>query len=219
MAFDPLNDPTADPGWGKAARESLWGLIPVVSLPRRQRRIAKAVGNDGLVVTRAIFLSFVLALALIGVVVAILTNFSKLGRGPNSLHTPAAVGFGVGVAVVGLGGQLLSARIGGRLPVESTMTPSQIAGAYRVRFFLRVAFSEAAALVGFVGFIVTGRWWQYLIGAAFAGIGFVRLAPTAGNLRRDQLTIDQTRPGLNLIGVLRSTPPPTTGRRAGPRRG
>ena len=51
MAFDPLNDPTADPGWGKAARESLWGLIPVVSLPRRQRRIAKAVRNDGLVVT------------------------------------------------------------------------------------------------------------------------------------------------------------------------
>jgi hypothetical protein len=159
-------------------------------------------------VTRTIFLSFTFAIILIGGVVAILTNFGDFSHRRTQPGSSVAAGLAVGIVVVSLASLAVSARIGGRIRVTPTTTPVDVAGYFRTRFFLRVAFSEACALLGFVGFIITVRWWMYLIGAVFTAVGFARLAPTAVNLRRDQETINETKPGLNLIASLRTTPPP-----------
>jgi hypothetical protein len=209
VSLDPVGDLTADPGWSDAVRSAAWILIPGVSMLRYQTRM-RPVHTDGLVNIRTLFVSFTLALATIGGVVAVLTNFSKsnFSRGLHKPGAPVVPGFAAALVVISVAALIVSARIGGRLRVTATTTTAELAGYYRTRFFLRVAFSEACALVGFSGFVATGRWWLYLIGAAFAGVGFAMLAPTAGHLRRDQDTIDETWSGLNLIAALRSTPPP-----------
>ena len=87
-------------------------------------------------------------------------------------------------------------------------TPARLAGAYRSRFFVRLAFAHAAALLGFVGFILTNRGWLYPLGAAFALIGHFRLAPTHTKLTRDQDLLSQSGCALDLIEALGGTPPP-----------
>jgi hypothetical protein len=67
-------------------------------------------------------------------------------------------------------------------PLDCT-DPGALLATYWTRFFLRIAFADAAALVGFV---LADSWWLYPLGAAFAFVGFVRLAPTERNLQRDQ---------------------------------
>jgi len=62
----------------------------------------------------------------------------------------------------------------------------QLKTSYTNRFFIRIAFSEAAALLGFVGFFVTGEPWVYPAAALITFVGFARAAPTRGHLRRDQ---------------------------------
>jgi hypothetical protein len=207
MSLDPSGDVTADPGWSGAAHHAALMLIPGVGIQRYQARIRRD-GTDGLVVTRTIFLTFALALAAIGGVVAVLTNFSNLDHGPHRPDASMTRGFTAAPVVISTAALIVSARIGGRLRVTATTTAARLAGLYRARFFIRIAFSDACALIGFSGFVSTGRWWLYLIGAAFAAVGFAMVAPTAGHLRRDQDTIDETWSGLNLIAALRSTPPP-----------
>jgi hypothetical protein len=73
---------------------------------------------------------------------------------------------------------------------------------YRTRFFLRVAVAEAPALVGFVGSFLSGEAWMYPLGALFAAVGFVRLAPTRRNLERDQEELNQRGCGLSLTNLL-----------------
>lgn len=89
----------------------------------------------------------------------------------------------------------------------------RLAGSYRTRFFLRIAFSEVAALFGFVAFFVTYYWWAYPIGAAIAALGFRRAAPTAANLRHDQEILSRSGCGRSLVRALRQ-PNPSGG--AGP---
>lgn len=70
---------------------------------------------------------------------------------------------------------------------------------------LFTAFANAAALVGFVGFFLADTWWLYPLGAAFAVVGFVRLAPTQSNIQRDQEALNLSGCGQSLIQVLTST--------------
>ena len=113
---------------------------------------------------------------------------------------------------MGLG---VAAGILGRLverPLVCTDDVS-LAGSYRTRFFLRIAFAETAALFGFVGFFIASVWWVYPAGAGIAFIGFARAAPTRTRLRRDQERLSEqgcfrslvaalTRPGETSGGAL-----------------
>lgn len=92
-------------------------------------------------------------------------------------------------------------------PPLNCSSPETLLGSYRIRFFLRLAFAEAAALVGFVAVILTGEWWLYLLGAAFTLIGFVRLAPTEKRLLQDQETLNSQGCGLSLHGLMISSMP------------
>lgn len=167
-------DPETDPGWGSPFSAVLFGLLPGLSVRRFKKQAA--VGH-GLIALRGIYLSFVIALGMIGVVVGILETTEGIG---STDVLPVAVVVVAAVGLATLAAPLLLIR---PLPCESE---SALAEGYRQRFFLQVAFAEAAALVGFIGFIVSGAGWLYPVGALFSAIGFARLAPTSGHLRQDQ---------------------------------
>jgi ABC-type Co2+ transport system permease subunit len=48
-----------------------------------------------------------------------------------------------------------------------------LAGSYRANFFLGVGVAESAALFGLVGVFIGGSLWIYLVGLAFALVGFL----------------------------------------------
>jgi hypothetical protein len=123
---------------------------------------------------RSVFLSHVSMLIAGGVVALIFAH----ARNADPPLVVAEVVLLSGMASLGL--ERLVER-----PLDCRSTRN-IASAYRQRFFLRAAFSESAALFGFVGAFVAGHGWIYLTGLFPAVVGFGRLAPTSRHLERDQ---------------------------------
>lgn len=166
-------------------------FVPWVGLQRAQKE-----GVNALEMLRQLFTAFASALLLIGLVVLFLASG---GTNENSMSA--------GVVAVGVAGYGVVSLFLPRLferPLDCADTKALVVS-YRTRFFLRIAFADAAALVGFVGFFLADRWWLYAVGAAFALVGFLRLAPTQGNLRRDQEDLNRSGCGQSLIHVLTST--------------
>lgn len=175
-------------------------LIPGATFVWRRRW--RRPGQNGLTGLRTLFLSFVIALAHIAAVVFILhgTKFS---------HRPIAGTYGAAaVAVLGAYG-LLAPRLVERQTRLDCTDDRTLATTYVNRFFLRLAFSEAPALVGFVGFILTSNPAVYLIGVAFAYVGFNRLAPTARHLDQDQQRLSEAGCGRSLVRALATMPRPS----------
>ena len=107
--------------------------------------------------------------------------------GHEHAHPTSAAVTGVAVAVVVVGAIALSASHIFDRPLDCT-NDDRLAASYRTRFFLRVAFSEAVSLLGFVGFILSNNGWLYALGALFTAIGYYRLAPTAAHLAKIRTT-------------------------------
>ena len=142
---------------------------------------------------RLMFLAFCLAIALFGYVLAFLDT--------GDTERPALA---VGVLVIGL-----ASVIGGRL-VERPLDcgdETKLKASYTNRLFIRIAFSEAAALLGFAAFFITGERWVYYLAALITYAGFARAAPTRGHLRRDQEVLRERGCYLQLVAVLRAPPP------------
>jgi hypothetical protein len=188
-----------DPGWGISWRVLVM-LVPGAGIVYRRRR-ARSATVDGLVLTRQLFTTFCSAVILYGVVVEALYSSSK------PLSQPAT-GVAVGLLIAGAVAALVEPRI--ERPLDCT-DPARLAGSYRTRFFLRIAFSEVAALFGFVGFFLTYERWVYPVGAVIALLGFARAAPTASHLRDDQQTLVASGCSLSLVSALRSPRPPGDG--------
>ncbi len=164
----------------------------------------KRSGRNGLIALRSLFASFVVALVHIAVVVFILYGVSKFSRHPIDGRWAA-----VGVALVGIYA-LLAPRLVERQRRLDCADDRTLARSYVTRFFLRLAFSESSAMVGFVGFILTSNPAVYLVGVAFAFVGFNRLAPTARHLAHDQQALYQAGCTRSLVHALASAPPPST---------
>ena len=80
-----------------------------------------------------------------------------------------------------------------------------LAGSYRTRFFLRVAFAETVALFGFVFAFSGGAIWIYYAGAAFTLTRFwTGIAPTRSALAQDQAQLAAEGCVLSLVAALRS---------------
>jgi hypothetical protein len=193
-----LLEPDDDPGWF-SARGVLWALFPMLGMRRAQR----AGDANALQLLRQLFISFVMALLLIGVVVAsTASDTSHDPGGPSSSVLAAAV---VGYGMVSLIAPRLLER-----PLDCASDASLVSG-YRTRFFVRIAFAEAAALIGFVGAFLSGEAWMYALGAAFTALGFARLAPSRRNLERDQEALNLQGCGRSLSRLLVTTKPGATG--------
>jgi hypothetical protein len=72
---------------------------------------------------------------------------------------------------------------------------------------LLLSLSESAALLGFVGFILTENPAIYPLGTAFSAIGFALLAPTAANLARDQEALRRYGSRHSIVQALRASSP------------
>jgi hypothetical protein len=166
--MDDFQQPGTDPGWGLDRRAMM------ILVPGLNARYFRSLKGD-LRAIRGIFVTFVISMLMVGVVVLFLWQ-SGDGQPDGGMDATVTV---LLVLLVGLAGQVAAQRVPPPLPGDDA---GQLVAAYRVRFFLRVAFSESAALIGFVGFFLSGNPVSYLAGLAVALVGFVRLAPTRAHL-------------------------------------
>jgi len=139
---------------------------------------------------RAIFVVFVVSMVLI-----LPIAFATI---PSSTADPGWPWLALVLPVVGAVATLVVAvSLDRPLPCDTTLVVS-----YQKRFFRYVAFSEAPALLGFVGAIVVENPWPYPVGLIFAAAGFAWLAPTRRNLERDQRALDARGCGRDLTAEL-----------------
>lgn len=178
-----------DPGWFTLA-DVLVSFVPGLGLIRAMRGKRHFLQQ-----LRTTFSAFASAVVMIG--------FVAVFAAPEVTDsaTPAA-GVAMGVAAIGVGTLFVPGVV--QVPLNGS-SPSALLGSYRARFFVHLAYAEAAALLGFIGVFMTGQWWIYLLGAVFTFLGFLRLAPTEPNLRRDQEELNEAGCGLSLHGLLIST--------------
>jgi F0F1-type ATP synthase membrane subunit c/vacuolar-type H+-ATPase subunit K len=174
-----------DPGW----RIPLSGMLPLPQLG--MARLKKQGRLDGLTLTRILFLSFVFALLAFWLVLMVRAPWDGGDEG----WIPWAVG-GYGLASVAIVWSIL------RRPLDGASNQTALAGAWRTRFFLAVAFAETAALVGFVGVILTQSLWVYFLGLVFSLFDLWLLAPSARNLDRDQERLREAGSSLSLRRAL-----------------
>lgn len=184
VAHDPL-----DPGWPPLRRSLLGIILPSLAVRR-------ASGGGGLTVLRSVFVSFSVAVVIVGVAAFVVASGFEESTSP---FTASVLVIALGLLALGLG-RLLDK------PLDCT-SDETLANGYRQRFFLRLATSEAAALVGFVAVVLTGHPWLYLVGAAITAVGFTRAAPTAANLATDQEALQVNGCGRSLVAALEGWSP------------
>ena len=174
-----------DPGW----RPSLIVLIPYWALIARRKR------RDPITTLRILFLAYVIALALYGVVLLFVEPFRSAHNG---------LGWAIGIGALALANLVLVGRIERPLSCDSE---AALGGSYRTRLFIRLAFAESTALLGFVAaFLIDGNWIYFF--ALLCSIpAFIRLAPTKLAFVRDQDELTGRGCALSLIEAIRRTPP------------
>jgi F0F1-type ATP synthase membrane subunit c/vacuolar-type H+-ATPase subunit K len=183
-----------DPGWRGAWKALGYGPLMGVA-PQLVGRGAA----DPLLVTRRVFLSFPLMLVAFGVVLVFIYPM-----GGEAEDGDGAAMWAAAVVVVGLGSMVL-ARVLSR-PLD-TSSDAALASSYRTRMFLRIAFAETPALLGFVvTFIEPGALWVYGLGCVFAAPGFVYAAPTRRQLEQEQERLMDAGSPRSLVFALRSPP-------------
>lgn len=187
----PLPDRHVDPGWAAVVREIGWGLVPGLQV-RRFRQLQARGGLDGLSALRALTITFMNAVVLIGVVVAVMGP----GGGGDAPVGPAVAA----LAVLGAACAVAAARL--RRPLDCSGDRA-LAGGYRSELFIRFAVAEVPALVGFVAFMVVGRPVLYYVAAVFSLAAFVGAAPTSRNLSRTQDRLRLARCPRSLVAALR----------------
>jgi hypothetical protein len=152
-------------------------------------------GADPLLVTRRVFQSFCAAI----VMFLIVLSFLDLGAsGPAEISATAGATLAAVFGVVSVG---LGLRFANR-PLDCSSGQS-LSSSYRDRFFRRVAFAEAPALVGFTLVFIARTRWPYVVGASFTAIGFAWAAPTKRHLAEDQGRLAASGCTRDLVTALR----------------
>jgi hypothetical protein len=184
-------------GADREVRRPLAG-VGAVLVDRRHRRAsvprsAKIGGMDGLKLLRTIFASFVLAIVLIAV-----AAFLVSGDIESDVDPLAAAGL---TGLFGIGAQLVGRKVERPLTCG---THQEVAASYRARFFLRLASSEIAALLGFVLTVLAASPLPYLVGFAVTAVGFARAAPTESNLAKDDEALRLGGCGTPLVEAIKT---------------
>jgi F0F1-type ATP synthase membrane subunit c/vacuolar-type H+-ATPase subunit K len=185
------DDPSRDPGWPSV------GVFFALLIPGMLQREARRSRGDGLYSGRMVFISFFNAVILIGVVL----QFMQLDG--SGMAWPWLVALGV-AAIASIVVTNLVDR-----PLDCTSAKT-LAATYRTRFFLRIAFAETVALLGFVFSFTSQTAWIYYPAAAFTLYRFWTVAaPTQRALVADQRQLKSRGCQLSLVAALRTVPPPT----------
>jgi drug/metabolite transporter (DMT)-like permease len=174
-----------------------WRGLPAVLVPALAARRAAHGRVSTLRLVRTLFVTYLIAIVLIGGVVAVLTLASDR---TSSASTGAVAGVATAVAVIGAISVGCSRLV---RPDADCSSDQALATWYRRRFFLRIALSELAALIGFAGFILIWTGWIYPIGLAIALVGFAAAAPTDTHIERDDQRLRATACQRNLLSALK----------------
>ncbi len=171
-----------DPGW-----PPLWhALLP--------RLITRRFGSTGTLWSlRRVFLVFTLGLVYIGAVVLIVDT-----AGEDRIVSPAVMA--VIVVAVGCAGAVASSWMVRRFLRRVDTHPVLVA--YPQLVLGRIAFAEFAALVGFVGFVLSNAQWVAMVGLLLTLAMFAPAAPTASAIRRLDERLRLHRPGISLTEAL-----------------
>lgn len=172
-----------DPGWGAAFRAAL--------VPMKGARMLKG-GAAALLVMRVLWVTFVVAVLLLGVVVAVVA--AELPGG--GIDGRLAAG---GVVVIGL---FLQIAAGSFVPAVAGSTVDEVRDAAQRSFFLRVALAEPAALLGFLGFALSGNGGVYVAGAIVSLAGLSDAAPNRRWLERGQEQLRASGSSVDLTDAL-----------------
>jgi hypothetical protein len=130
------------------------GWVPSWGIRRRKKSWQTA---NGVIALRGVFLSFVIAIALIGVVAWVLGRARTTTRlAPETILTVLVVAAGVAA----LSGARLFAR-----PLRCN-DESDLVASYSSKVFVRMACAEAPALVGFAATVASGNSSLYAVGAS-----------------------------------------------------
>lgn len=175
-----------DPGWGQAIRK-----VPVALLPTRGMRLAVS-SRDGLTVMRIAWITFTFVMVLIGAAVVAIDQ--ALPGGGTDGRVVGAV-----VLIAGVFSQVASTKF---VPdVEGTTMPAARGTAQRA-FFVRVAFAQPSALLGFLGFAISGNVAIYLLGFVVGLTGMFDAAPTTGWIEKGQAQLKASGSDVELLAAL-----------------
>ena len=195
----PEREPTGsgrrrhDPGWQPAIRSlarSPWMFLWV------SRSIRPDPGLEGgrLSTARRAVTVFAVALVAIGVLAVVL--FAGSG---GSADDGASVWIGMlivgGIGCLALGSAVMASRK--TLPCDDSMAEVWFAG-----FMMQSAAANTAAMIGFVGVVLTEEAVIYAVGAAFASMGHLVAVPTVANLARRQARQASAGCDLDLIDAI-----------------
>ena len=173
-----------DPGWSPALRSAWKFAIPFTAIASSRGTDDPSAGS-GITAVRSVFISFCVAQPLVGFTVAVLAIAADLGEITDPIATTliAAV---AEVALVAAGFHFSNRPLDCRDPKALSISYTSR------RFFVVLAFANAAALAGFTAFILCANPLPYIVGVALAAPLYRRSAPTG---TRFALTQDELERG------------------------
>ena len=161
-------------------------MVPLVQLLYLRQR-----DGDALSIIRSFYASFPISLVLIGSVVLQTLPFAD---------SRAAALWALGLGLMAIASHYLEPRIERPLRCASDI---DLAGDFRARAFLRIAFANSIALFGFCAAFLTNSSWVFLAGLLFSIPGLVRAAPTRAALAREQAQLTADGCHRSLVAALR----------------
>ena len=175
-----------DPGWGDAVKK-----LPLAFVPTRGMRMA-AGSSNGLTTVRVLWLTFTMAMVLIGIVVVLIDQTAPGG---------GADGRGVAAVVAALGVflQVISTKF---VPPVAGSTMREVRETAHRAFFLRVLFAEPAALFGFMGFVLSGNVAVYAIGAVIGVAGMFDAIPNSRWIDESQQALRESGSDVEFLAAI-----------------
>jgi hypothetical protein len=192
-------DDLTDPGWPGFA------LVLLSMYPGGMRQMQHRSFMNGeipLVVLRKVHMRLMGTQAIIAVIAVLLVAFVDLqGSASRVLVVAGIVTVGVALAAIS------------RARDESLDCSTPLLGQYQTRFFKRIAYASAPQIAGFIGLILTGDLFPYVLGAAFSVAGHLYAAPSRANIERDAAGLSEAGCDRSLVvelhGYLRDGEQPT----------
>jgi len=178
---------SVDPGW-PSFRAILRGFLPGIALIQ-MGRLPK--NRNGLLQLRATLVYLTVALVIFGCVLTVIVPTKHT-------HVMPWIAILAGVVIYSVAGVTWGMRK--PLPCD---TLTALAGGYRARFFLVIAFSESVALFGLVFTFLGAPVWIYYLAAVFTIVRVWTVAPpTRAAIARDQQALTNRGCGLLLLDAL-----------------
>jgi len=192
MERPPRSSLGEDPGWGFSLN-TLLSMVPIVGLYVRARRAFPS--EDGLVALRQLILGLSTAICFFAVAIGV----AHLTMGHRARpHTSV----GAALFAIGAASALLGARVSTRL---NCTDDRHLAHSFQTRLLVRLAFAGTGSLLAFVAFFFTGGAERYALAVVISLAGLMGVAPTRGQLRRDQGRLERRGCSRSLVATLRAT--------------